>query len=353
MRTVSAILFLFIFFACGTEKPADETADGAKAPEKEMPMEVNVYSHRHYDIDQQLFKEFESETGIKVNVVNASADELIVRLETEGAESPADVLLTSDAGRLVRAHQKGLLQPADSDALIQNVPDKFRATDNAWFGLTKRARIFVYHPNRVDSSKLSTYKDLASDKWNGRILARSSGNIYMQSLLASIIANSDYETGVEWATAVHNNLARDPKGNDRDQVKAIAAGEGDIAIVNTYYIGKMVNSENPIEKEAGEMVEVFFPNQDGRGTHINISGGGITAHAPNKENAVKLLEFLTRKDIQQRFADGNYEYPVNPKAEPSELLKSWGDFKEDDLPLEQLGNLNSKAVQAYGEANWN
>lgn len=353
MRTASAIFFLFLLFACGTDQNADKTADATTPPEKEVSKEVNVYSHRHYDIDQQLFKEFESETGIKVNVVNASADELIVRLETEGTESPADLLLTSDAGRLVRAHKKGLLQAVESEVLMKSVPEKFRANDNAWFGLTKRARVLVYHPDRVDSSELSTYKALADDTWNGRVLARSSSNIYMQSLLAAIIANSDYETALEWATDVRNNLARDPKGNDRDQVKAIAAGEGDVAIVNTYYIGKMVNSENQIEKDAGEMVKVFFPNQAGRGTHINISGGGVTKNAPNKENAIKLLEFLTRKDIQQRFADGNYEYPVNPEAQPSALLKSWGEFKEDDLPLEQLGLLNAKAVEAYGEANWN
>lgn len=350
MRKLAFIFAIFFLAACGGEQTKEQTSDAA--PETPESKEVNVYSHRHYDIDQTLFKEFESETGIKVNVVNASADELIVRLETEGEQSPADLLLTSDAGRLVRAEQKGLLQPVESATLLERVPTNLRADNNTWFGLTKRARVLVYHPDRVDASELSTYKALADEKWKGRLLARSSSNIYMQSLLASIIANSDYETAVDWATDVRNNMARDPKGNDRAQVKAIAAGEGDVAIVNTYYIGKMLNSENEVEKEAGEMIEIFFPNQDGRGTHINVSGGGVTKYAPNKENAIKLLEFLTRKDIQERFADGNYEYPVNPEASASELLKSWGEFKEDPLPLKQLGLLNGKAVEAFAEANW-
>ena len=350
MRTkfIAAIAILFAA-GCGEQAPAPQD----NQPVETEVMEVNVYSHRHYDIDQVLFEEFEKETGIHVNVVNASADELIVRMENEGADSPADILLTSDAGRLVRAQDQGLLQGINSDVLTEAVPANMRDADGNWFGLTMRARVIAYNPETVDAADLSTYEDLANEKWNGRLLARSSSNIYNQSLMASIIANNNDSVALAWATAVRGNMAREPKGNDRDQVKAIAAGEGDIAIVNTYYIGKLVNSDNELEREAGEGVKLFFPNQDGRGTHVNVSGGGVAKHAPNKENAIKLLEFLTREDVQQRFADGNYEYPVNQKASPSELLQSWGEFKTDALPLKALGTNNQQAVALFNEAGWN
>ena len=313
---------------------------------------VNVYTHRHYEPDQDLFKMFEEKTGIKVNVTNASADELIQKMSMEGAQSPADVLITVDAGRLSRAKDQGLLQPVNSEILNTRVPAHLKDSDNQWFGLAKRARIIAYAKDRVNEEELSTYEDLATDKWNGRILIRSSANIYNQSLMASIIANNGEEEAKKWAQGVVKNMARTPKGSDRDQVKAVVAGEGDIAIVNSYYIGKMLNSPDSEEVATAQKIGLFFPNQDGRGTHINISGAGVAKHAPNKENAVKFIEFLVSREAQEIFAHSNYEYPVLEDMQPAELLQEWGEFKEDTLDLTQLGQNNKKAVLIFDETGW-
>ncbi len=313
---------------------------------------VNVYTHRHYKADDQLFAQFTKETGIKVNIVNASADELIQRLETEGKDSKADVLITVDAGRLYRAQSKDLLQPISSEVLETNIPSRFRDKEGNWFGLTYRARIIAYSKDRVNPENLKDYEDLTDAEWKGRIVIRSSENIYNQSLLASIIAADGEEKAKEWARGVVENMARNPKGSDRDQVKAVASGEGDIAVVNTYYIGLMLNDENEEERKAGESVGIIFPNQDNRGTHINISGAGVTKYAPHKENAVKLLEFLSGMEAQQTLANINYEYPVNPDASKAKILKEWGDFKADDVELIKLGELNSEAVKIFDEVGW-
>ena len=313
---------------------------------------VNVYTHRHYEADQQLFDRFTEETGIKVNVVSASADELIQKLELEGAGSPADVLITVDAGRLHRAEENDLLQAVDSDILQENIPAKYNSPNNKWFGLTYRARILAYSKERVDPSELSTYEDLADERWKGRILTRSSENIYNQSLLASMLEAHGEEQTSEWASRVLANMARSPKGNDRDQVKAVASGEGDVAIVNTYYIGIMLNDANVEERRAAEQVGIYFPNQADRGTHINISGAGVTKHAPNRENAIKLLEFLSGQEAQSVLANINYEYPVNPAVEPAPLLKNWGDFRSDDINLYKLGEKNKEAVMIFDQVGW-
>lgn len=314
--------------------------------------QVNVYSHRHYDTDQMLYERFTELTGIAVNVLQGSADELIGRLSREGAASPADVLMTVDAGRLVRAQGMGLLQPADSALLRANVPAHLRDPGGHWFGLTRRARVMVYHPERVSPAELSTYADLTHPRWDGRILIRSSSNIYNQSLLASIIAHEGEAAAAAWAAGVVANMARTPQGNDRDQMKAVVAGEGDVAIVNTYYVGRLLNSADEYEREVGAQVRVFFPNQDDRGTHVNVSGAGVTASAKNAGNAVKLLEFLTGAEAQERFSAANYEYPVNPAVSPSPLLQSWGAFASDDLPLHRLGDLNADAVRVFDHAGW-
>lgn len=338
-----------IFVGCKDGKSTEASSDEATINES---TEVNVYTHRHYPADQDLFAQFEKQTGIKVNVVNASADELMQKMTQEGAQSPADVLITVDAGRLVRAKDNGLLQSIDSEILNKIIPSNLKDKDNQWFALTKRARVIAYAKDRIQPEQLSTYEDLATAKWKNKILVRSSQNIYNQSLMASIIANDDEETAKIWAENVVDNMAREPKGNDRDQIKAVFAGEGDIAIVNTYYVGKLLNSNDPEEIKAGEGVGIFFPNQDGRGTHINISGAGVAKYAPNKANAVKFLEFLISKEAQDVFATVNFEYPVNPAAKTSELLKSWGDFKEDNVDLSLLGKNNKKAVLLFDEAGW-
>lgn len=313
---------------------------------------VNVYTHRHYKADDQLFAKFTEQTGIKINIVNASADELIQRLETEGKNSNADILITVDAGRLYRAQEKDLLQPIKSTIVETNIPERFREKDGHWFGMTYRARIIAYAKDRVDPTQIETYEDLADPQWKGKVVIRSSENIYNQSLLASIIVADGEEKAKEWAKGVVENMARNPKGSDRDQVKAVASGEGDIAVVNTYYIGLMLNDENEEERKAGETVGIIFPNQNGRGTHINISGIGVTKHAPHKENAIKLIEFLSGIEAQQTLANLNYEYPINPDASKASILKTWGDFKSDDIELSKLGEYNSEAVKIFDEVGW-
>lgn len=340
-KYIYLLMILTFAFACNNKQNNINTSK-----------EVTLYTHRHYDTDQVIFESFEKSTGIKVNVVNASADELIQKMESEGEQSPADLLITVDAGRLVRAKQKGLLQSASSKFIESTVPANLRDTDNNWLGLTKRARIIAYSKDRVKPEQLSTYEDLVNPKWENKILIRSSSNIYNQSLLASIIANNGNGDAKKWAKELTNNFARKPKGNDRDQVKGVLAGEGDLAIVNTYYLGKLLNSKDPQEVKAGESVKVFFPNQEGRGTHINISGIGVAKHAPNKENAIKFIEYLLSVEVQEIFASANYEYPVNPNAKSSELLNSWGEFKEDTLPLSKLGELNKDAVVIFDEVGW-
>lgn len=319
--------------------------------------EVNVYSHRHYEADQELFDAFTRETGIEVNVVSASADELITRLETEGVNSPADVLITVDAGRLHRAKERNLLQPTDSEILEANVPAELRDPEGYWFGMTQRGRIIAFAKDRVSADELSSYEALTDPKWRGRILVRSSENIYNVSLLASLIAANGEDAARSWAEGIVANLARAPQGGDTDQIKDVAAGVGDVAIVNTYYVGRLLNDQDPAARELAERVGIFFPNQDsdgedGRGTHVNVSGGGVTAHAPNRDNAVRLLEFLTGDEAQEVFAQANFEYPVKPGVEWAPTLREWGDFEADTLNLSVLGELNNEAVVLFDQARW-
>lgn len=314
---------------------------------------VNVYSHRHYDIDQDLYDDFEAETGIKVNVVAAGADELIVRLKSEGDRSPADLLITSDAGRLFRAQEDGLLQPASSPQLEKNVDAQYRDPEQYWTALTVRARVIVYAPDRVDPAHISRFEDLADERWRGRIVARSSANEYNQSLLASLIAHNGVEHAEAWTRAIVANFARQPRGNDRDQVKSIATGEGDIAFVNTYYLAKMRNGDNAAERDAAASVGILFPNSSERGTHINISGAGVTRNAPNKEHALRLLEYMTSLSAQSRYAETNYEYPINSRVSPSRELEALGVLIPDTLHLSQLGRHNRAAVEMFNRAGWN
>ena len=314
--------------------------------------EINIYSHRHYDSDKILYKAFTEETGIKINVVKGGADQLIQRLISEGNSSPADILMTVDAGRLERAKKVGILQPASSEVLEKNVPIEMRDPEGYWYGLTVRARVIVYSKDRVKPGDLSTYEDLTNSKWEGRIVARSSSNIYNQSLLASIIAAKGKNKALEWAKEVRKNMARSPRGSDRDQARAVSAGLADVAIMNTYYIGILANSSDSSDREVAKNVGVFFPNQKDRGTHINVSGAGITASSKNKKDAIKFLEFLTMKRAQQVFGNVNYEYPLKIENNQSSLLKSWGSFKADKLNLSIHGEKNSDAVKLFDRAGW-
>ena len=314
--------------------------------------ELNVYSHRHYDSDAVLFKQFTKETGITVNVVKASADQLIQRLISEGKNSPADMLLTVDAGRLHRAKAAGVLQPVKSKTLVKNVPASMRDPEGHWYGMTVRSRVIVYSKDRVNPSELSSYEALAKPEWKGRIVARSSSNIYNQSLLASIITANGSDKALEWAKAVRKNMARSPRGSDRDQARAVASGLADVAIMNTYYLGILGNSSLAADRKVAAKVGVFFPNQDNRGSHINVSGGGVTASAKNKKEAIRFLEFLTSAKSQDTFGNVNYEYPVIIGNNKSDLLKSWGSFKADDVNLSILGAKNAEAVKLFDRAGW-
>lgn len=312
---------------------------------------VNLYTHRHYEADTKLFQSFTEKTGIKVNVVKAGADELIERLKAEGENSPADLLITVDAGRLHKAKELGLFQSIEAPEVISIVPEQFRDTDNQWIGLTKRARIAVVRKNEKPNN-LSTYEDLAKPEHKGSILIRSSSNIYNQSLLASIIAANGEATAKAWAQEVQKNMARPPQGSDRDQVRAMVAGLGDIAIVNTYYLGILANSSQEKDRKVAEKIEVVWLNQEDRGAHFNVSGAGLLKGSKNKKNALALLAFLTSKESQQIYAESNSEYPIRSDVAGSELLQAWGEFKMDTLPLSKLGELNANAVKIFGEVGW-
>ena len=313
---------------------------------------VNIYTDRHYDTDQDLYDKFTEQTGIVVNVVKADSDELLERLNAEGEDTEADLLVTSDVGRLFRAGEMDLIKAFNSDVVESNVPEHLRAADNLWTALTVRARVITYALDRVDPSTLSTYEALTEPEWEGKVLARSSSHIYNQSLLASFIALNGEEAAKEWAQGLVANMARTPEGNDRDQMKAVVAGEGDVAIVNTYYVGKLLNSSDEVEVEVGKQIGVFFPNQETNGTHINISGAALTKYGTNDEAAIELLEFLTGAEAQNDYASTNYEYPVNEAVAPSDLLKSFGEIKIQNIDLSLLGEYNDKAVKIFNEVGW-
>lgn len=314
--------------------------------------EVNVYSQRHYDSDKILFKQFEKETGIKVNLVTAKAEELVAKLTIEGANTPADILITADIGNLYQAKEKKLLQPIESKILNENIPSHLKDTDNNWFALTKRARVFVYNPQKVNPADLSDYFSLTQAKFKNRVITRSSTAAYNKSLLASIIANYGEEKALEFSKGLVNNFPYNPKGADKDQIKAVAAGDADIAIVNTYYLGVMLISKDEKDVEIAKSLKIFFPAQQTTGTHMNISGAGVTYYSKNKENAIKLIEFLSSVEAQEIFAEANQEYPANPKAKPSEIVASWGTFKEDSIQLNEVGKYTKEAVEIATKANW-
>lgn len=353
-RSIAVVLTLAATAALaftGCASPA--AAPGAAAPTvKAEPQSVNLYTDRHYESDDALYQKFTDQTGIKVNVVKGKSDELIERLKTEGADSEADLLVVADAGKLHQAKGAGLFQPVDSAVLNENIPEKYRDQDGQWYGMTKRARVIVYSKERVNPTELSTYAALADARWEKKILIRSSESVYNQSLLASLIQLNGKDDAKTWAAAIVKNMARDPEGGDRDQAKAIAAGQGDLAVMNTYYFGQMLNSADAEEKKVAEGLGVFFPDQDGAGTHVNISGVGLTKVSKNSEAAIQLMEYLSGEEAQKLYAEANYEYPVKPGVEASELLKSWGPFKEQALPLNVLGDLNTEAVRIFGEVGW-
>ncbi|GGD67916.1 Fe(3+) ABC transporter substrate-binding protein [Lacimicrobium alkaliphilum] len=334
-KVVSVIVFSFIFLAI----PAKSA-------------EVNVYSARKEALIKPVLDSFSTKTGIRVNLITGNADALISRIASEGKFSPADVLITTDVGRLQRAKSKGLLQPVESDMLTNWVPARLRDSDNQWFALTKRARTIMYAKERVSADELSSIEGLSEDKWKGRICVRSSGNIYNQSMVAALIEQLGEQQTLEWAKGLVSNFARPPKGGDRDQIKAVAAGQCDIAIANTYYLAGMLTDSDDTQVQAAQKVSVFWPNQGDRGVHVNISGAGIARFAANKEAAKTLLEFMLTEKAQAWYAKHNGEYPVREGVEKSAVLKRFGDFKAESIPLQRVGELNSAALVLMDNAGW-
>lgn len=353
---LSAAMVMALLAGCGAKSSGGESqgsAPGAapsSAPQKEAV--VNIYTARNYEVDDELYTKFSQKTGIKVNVVKGKAEELIERIKREGASTQADVFITVDGGILNNAKQAGVLQPIQSETVNQNVPKNYRDTDNEWVGLSSRARVIVYSKERVKPEQLSTYEDLAGDKWKGKVLVRSSTSLYNQSLVASFIELNGEQKAEEWSKGIVANMGRAPEGGDRDQAKAIVAGSGDVAIMNTYYYGQLLNSKDAEEVKVAKSLGVFFPNQQTNGTHINVSGIGLTKHSKNKEQAVKLVEYLTDVEAQSLVSMANFEFPVNAKADVPELLKSWGTFKTQQIDFAKLGEHNRKAIEILNKVGW-
>ena len=339
MKKINYLILISIFFSCESFKEVQE---------------VNLYSQRHYAVDELQYENFTKLTGIKVNVTKANADELIQRLKNEGDKTEADLFITVDVGKLWQAGDMGLLQKINTDIINPNINLSLLDKNNYWVPVTYRSRILVYSNERVDKSELSSYEDLANEKWKDRILVRSSSNSYNQALMSSLVANLGIEETQKWSAAIVKNFARNPKGNDRDQVKAIAAGQGDVAIVNSYYIGLLLSSQNEEELNAGKSVSVFFPNQgeNQRGAHINVSGIALTKNSKNKENAIKLIKYLQTDEAQKTYVNNTYEYSVNPSISPNEIVRGWGDFKMDDLDLNLLGSKRDEAIRIFDKSGW-
>ena len=314
--------------------------------------DVNVYSARKEALILPLLQSFKDQTGIGFNLITAKADALLKRLESEGQSTPADIFITTDAGRLQRAKDAGVLQPIENPILAARIPENLRDKENYWFGLSQRARVIFYARDRVDPAELSTYEALADAKWKQRICIRSSGNIYNQSLVASMIEAHGVEQTEAWARGLVANFARKPAGGDTDQLRAAAAGLCDIAIANTYYFGRLVNSAKDDDQKVATGLGLFWPNQAGRGAHINVSGAGITKYASHPEAAERLLEFLVNAESQTWYAEVNNEYPVVSDAKTSATLASFGKFEGDGLNLTHLGVNNRAAVQLMDRAGW-
>ena len=325
------------------EPSASESQDTETADKGQ----VNIYSSRHYNTDDQLYDGFTEKTGININLIEGKDDELIERIKSEGANSPADILITVDAGRLWRAAQAGIFAPVESEVLEEKIPDNLQDPNNLWFGYSKRARVIIYNKDRVDPSQLSTYEDLADPKWKGKFIVRSSSNIYNQSLVAGMIEEEGEEATAEWIEGLVANFARPPQGNDTSQIEDVAAGVADLTLANTYYLARY--EDNP---EVFEKVGIFYPNQEGRGTHVNISGAGLLQNAPNKENAIAFLEYLASPEAQEFFALGNNEYPVVEGTPVNPIVKGFGDFKDDTTNVSSYGKNNAAAVKIMDLSGW-
>jgi iron(III) transport system substrate-binding protein len=314
---------------------------------------VNVYSGRHYQTDEALYAGFTKATGIKVNRIEAGEDAIIERIRNEGARSPADVMITVDAGRLWRAEQAGLFQPVKSAMLEKRIPESLRHPEGRWFGFSTRARVIAYNKARVKPGEITTYEELADPKWKGRVCMRSSTNVYNLSLMGALIDHLGEARAEAWAKGVHANLAQEPKGGDTDQLKNVAAGVCDVTISNQYYYARLARSQKADEKQVAEKIGIVLPNQKTWGTHVNISGAGVLKNAPNREAAIKFLEYLASDEAQRYFADGNNEWPVVASVKlENPVLNALGDFKRDRLNVAVFGRNQPNSQEIYDRVAW-
>jgi iron(III) transport system substrate-binding protein len=313
---------------------------------------LHVYSARHYDSDTLLYDRFTELTGIQVRVLQGSSDELIERLVREGAASPADILLTVDAGGLWRAEQADALQPVRSELLESRIPANLRHPDGLWFGLSQRLRVIYYRRGDFDPARVSRYEDLADPQLGARVCIRSSNNIYNQSLLAMMISHLGEEATTTWARGLVANLARPPQGGDTDQILGVASGECELGVANHYYYVRLLQDSDPARRAAAERVGIIFPNQADRGVHVNIGGAGVVKGAPNREHAIRFLEYLASDEAQAVFARANFEYPVVAGVEVDPAIAQWGTMRRDELGVAELGVNNPEAVRIADRAGW-
>ncbi len=335
MIRTSLLLFIpIILFSCA---PKDE---------------VNIYSSRHYDTDLELFDKFTEETGISINLIEGSSDELIERIKSEGLNSPADIVITVDAGRLWRAKEADILQPYNSEYLDDRIAKELRDEDGYWVGLSRRVRGMIYHKERVSTDELQGYWELGNEQWDGRLCVRSSNNIYNQSLVASLIETHGIEDTEQWASKLVTNFARTPQGGDTDQIRAVAAGLCDVALANHYYLGRLIVSSRSADQEVAEQLGIHFPAAEFGGAHVNISGAAIAANSPNRENAIRFLEFLASDDAQQIYAIGNMEFPISDDLELPDVLKMMGEFESDAVNVGAYGSNNPDAIRLMDRVGW-
>ncbi|MEO1007499.1 MAG: extracellular solute-binding protein [Planctomycetota bacterium] len=349
LHLIAAIVSLAIAFSATTDLATDQDEV------------VNVYSARHYDTDDALYERFTAQTGIRVNLIEGRSDALLARLQREGDLSPADVFITVDAARLQQAVEAGVLAETESAELEARVPATLRDPEGRWFALTRRVRLIVVHRDRVPEGAITSYADLADPRWRDRVLVRSSSSVYNQSLVAAMADAAGAEATEAWCEGLVTNFARNPQGGDRDQVRAVAAGEGDVALVNHYYVARMLTGGGA-DRDAAESVRVIFPDQssasasDGSkglsGAHVNISGAGVVKTAPNRENAIKFIEYLLSNDAQRALAEGNNEYPVVPGVPITSVLRGFGTFRADDVPVSAMASGNREAVEMMDRAGW-
>lgn len=313
--------------------------------------ELNLYSSRHYDTDEQLYSDFTEQTGITINRIEGKADELLARMEAEGANSPADVLITVDTSRLTRAKNMDLLQSVDSDVLEERIPGNLQDSDNQWFGFSQRSRIIFYNADAVDTPP-QTYLDLADPAYKGQVCIRSSSNEYNQTLLAAIVTHEGEEAATEWAQGVVDNMARSPQGGDTDQLRGIVSGECEIAVSNTYYFARAMRTSVDGLSDSIDQVSWLFPDQDGNGAHMNLSGAGVAKNAPNRDNAVKFLEYLSSDSAQVYFSAGNDEFPAVKGVELAPSVAKLGEFKADEVNLSDVAENIPTAQKIFDTVGW-